>query len=270
MDPETLTCLVINLDNRVERMEFMSKQLEYLGLGYTRIEAIKPAQAMKAKSPSYWDSWERPLRGTECACLMSHQIAWNIIVKSETPMLVLEDDVLLSQHLPEVLANLKSLNGINYLCVEAKPQQKYVCLKQPPLHITDHKLLKLMLGQSGSGAYVLWPSGAELLLHKTTNAAGPADAVIGSCFELQSYQLEPAGAVQLCVAPELGISAPFQYQSDVFDSGISKSYRLKPKFMMRRLKSYIRKGVRVLSSQSVGKQISVNADDFNLSCVRNN
>jgi len=270
MDPETLTCLVINLDNRVERMEFMSKQLESLGLDYTRIEAIKPAQAMKAKSPSYWDSWERPLRGSECACLMSHQIAWNIIVKSETPMLVLEDDVLLSQHLPEVLANLKSLNGINYLCVEAKPQLKYVCLKQPPLHITDHKLIKLILDQRCAGAYVLWPSGAELLLQQTTNAAAPADKVLGICFELQSYQLEPAGAVQLCFAPEFGISAPFQYQSDVFVSMMSKSYRLKPKYMMRRLKSGIRKLVRVLISQSVGKQISVNADDFNLSCVRNN
>ncbi|MCY4447185.1 MAG: glycosyltransferase family 25 protein, partial [Rhodobacteraceae bacterium] len=241
MDPETLTCLVINLDNRVERMEFMSKQLESLGLDYTRIEAIKPAQAMKAKSPSYWDSWERPLRGSECACLMSHQIAWNIIVKSETPMLVLEDDVLLSQHLPEVLANLKSLNGINYLCVEAKPQLKYVCLKQPPLHITDHKLIKLILDQRCAGAYVLWPSGAELLLQQTTNAAAPADKVLGICFELQSYQLEPAGAVQLCFAPEFGISAPFQYQSDVFVSMMSKSYRLKPKYMMRRLKSGIRK-----------------------------
>ena len=39
----------------------------------------------------YYD-WQRPLRKAEVACYFSHRSAWDKVIKSKKPALILEDD----------------------------------------------------------------------------------------------------------------------------------------------------------------------------------
>ena len=71
-----MSCLVINLAVETDRMDFMTKQLETLGLDFERVEAVTAGEAVTARSLKYWNSWERPLKDTECACMLSHFSAW--------------------------------------------------------------------------------------------------------------------------------------------------------------------------------------------------
>jgi len=95
-----LNIYVINLDKRPDRMTFMKGQLDILKLPYTRIAAIDGTGDNDIGYPVEHKRLSKP----EYGCYLSHLACYKALLATNTAhCLVLEDDVLLSSSLYDVL-----------------------------------------------------------------------------------------------------------------------------------------------------------------------
>ena len=98
-----INILVISVATATSRREMQLHQLEQLGLSGEIVDAVTPDDLTAAELGNYRFSWARPLSNGEIACALSHRKAWGIAAKSNSPTLILEDDVLLSDDISDVL-----------------------------------------------------------------------------------------------------------------------------------------------------------------------
>ncbi len=259
--------LIINLDGEKQRMAFQIDQMQRLGLDYKRLPAITVADIPAEEIAEKAAQWERPMRAAEVACLYSHCVAWKMVAKANKPMLILEDDALLSSQVPEILAKLDGYNSADHVTLEARSRKKI--LAHSPQKLTEKSnILRLFQDRTGAAAYILWPRGAEILLQKAAIAAGLADAIIAATYEMSSWQIEPAAAIQLDQCTAYGVGSPLETKSTI-DSRTNQ----KPspdglfsslKFKWRRIKAQLRMGLRQFSSQTkAGRRfVTVEIEDF--------
>lgn len=250
---------VINLSRATERQRFQKAQLAALGLPFERVEAIDANSADLRNEEPIWSTWERPMSRSECACFLSHQQLWQRIARSETPGLVLEDDVLLSSDLPKLLDELEAAKGIDYLTMETRLRKKLLSKKMA----YALPIRQLYLDRSGAAAYVLWPSGAQKLLSRTQDRVGLTDAVLCSSHELVAFQADPPLAIQADVAEVEHVRSPLETRSSV--SRVSSNRRRRHlRFHFRRLRNQIAIGLRRLRYLMAGRHelLHVNPADF--------
>lgn len=196
--------LIINLDRCRERLEFQHRQLRRLGLGFERLRAVAGAELDPEELNRMARQWERPLLPNEVACLKSHQTAWRTIAAGTEPVLVLEDDALLASTTPVVLAALAGRGEFDHVTLETRGRKKL--LGRSSIQLTDTvRATRLYQDRTGAAAYALWPRAAQKLLARSGQSAALADALLANSYELRSYQLEPAGAIQLDQCAAYGI-----------------------------------------------------------------
>ena len=212
-----MKALVINLAKATERMAFQTQQLDTLGIPYQRLPAVSVDDQDEAVYKKYYRSWERPMRHTEVACFFSHKKAWETVVADNSPMLILEDDAYLADNTPCLLQHLSKRNDVDYVNLEVTgSNRKKLVAKQTTLQLCDASLTRLYQGRSGSGGYVLWPSGAQKLLARAKKGnIGLADKFINSSYELRAYQIEPASIIQLDQCKYHGITPPLKAESSI-------------------------------------------------------
>lgn len=257
-----LEAIVINLESAQDRMEVMRAQLTRLGLPFTRLEAVTAARAEGSRSPGYWDTWERPLTDTERACLLSHIAAWQAVVDAGRPCLILEDDAILSGKTPALLAALETSSGPEHVTLEVRSRKKLI--SKSARHILPGlDLRRLYQDRSGAAAYVLWPAGARKLLEDTKYRAGLADAVICRAYNVESYQAEPACAVQMDRCRAYGLVPPIEPKSSI-DGDTPVKPRGGRRFRLRRIAGQIRMGLRALrySQAAHRRDVDLNPADF--------
>ncbi len=194
-DSQAMRVFVINLDSQTDRWNFQKKQLTSRGLACERVIACDKNHPSVSRQDDYWDSWQRPLLDSERACLLSHQGVWEVIAKGQRPCLVLEDDAVLSKDIATTLALISEVRGVEHITLETRSRKKLLSKQSRPLG-EHQRLTRLYLDRTGAAAYVLWPAGAQRLLAESTVKCGLADAIICGSTALQSYQLEPAAAIQ--------------------------------------------------------------------------
>ena len=131
----------------------------------------------------------------ERACFLSHKAAWETVI-SDGPALVVEDDAVLSDIVPELLRNLGGQREIDHLTLEARGRAKLLGLRRIPA-ASAVSMRRLYIDRGGAAAYVLWPSGAQKLLSQSDRGAATVDHLLGSSSDLVSYQTDPACAIQL-------------------------------------------------------------------------
>ena len=261
--------IVINLAAATERMAFQKAQLDALGLPHERLAAIDAESAPGMKPDAYWNTWERPLKNVEKACLMSHRAAWAKVAASGKPALVLEDDAVLSVKAPALLDELARTKGIDLLTLEVRGRKKLVA-RDKSGSLAKLPIRRLYQDRTGAAAYVLWPSGAAKLLKRTEDKAGLADAVICVAYELQAYQADPALALQLDRCARYGIPEPIATRSSIDapkpplapagGSGASPPLA----FRIRRIWAQVRMGLRQLAKAPVAvrRDIVLDPADF--------
>ena len=165
-----ITALVINLDNAKERWTFQEKQLNELGIQYKRWEANSVDTLADDDYEKWANDWQRKLRRTEVACFLSHYRAWWHIAHSDQSFLVLEDDALLSQDLPNILLNISNNLDINYDHITFETRGRKKLLSKQAFELDDNVVLhELFLDKTGAAAYLLTPKGAKYLLSKYVN-----------------------------------------------------------------------------------------------------
>ena len=114
---------VVNLARCTERMERVKARLDTLGVPFERFEAIDEGaldEAEKHRSVStlgWWCCSLRPITRGKIGCALSHLSVYRKMLADDIPYAcVLEDDVILSDHFPDVLARVEAAVD------ETKPQ----------------------------------------------------------------------------------------------------------------------------------------------------
>src|SRR5262245_6279455 len=117
MERQRLQTWVINLDRAPERLQRIGTQLDRLGIAWQRLPAVdaralSPAQRAQLDEPAY-----RRLHGKdpvlgEVGCYLSHlEVMRRFLAGDAEFALVFEDDALLRDSLPAVLAGLQAHAG---------------------------------------------------------------------------------------------------------------------------------------------------------------
>ncbi len=246
-------------------MTFMRSQLRKLDQQYERIEAVTAEDPVVWQNNDYWNTWERPLKATERACVLSHLSVWKRLAAgtSSDPVLILEDDALLSNRLSAVLHAVDLITDIDYLNLEVALRRKLLAASDRYL-IDGIRYLRLYQDRNGTGAYVLWPSGARKLVTEASRAAGLADGIICRTAKLLSYQVEPACAVQISLCSGYGITQPIEFSSSIAaDKSVNTKFR-SLKFRCRRIKGQLSLGLKALrhAHHAVRRDVRLCVNDF--------
>jgi len=258
---------VINLPDAIERRQFQIKQLSRLGLDYEILKATSIHDISDETYIKHYKDWQRPLRNTEVACYFSHRYAWQKIIDTNTPTLILEDDALLSKYVPELLKSFTNKQNVDLINLEVAGRKKFI--SNIGENITcNSKLFRLYQDRNGAAGYILWPSGAKkLLAHESLNGIGLADAHIASCYSIKSYQVEPAAIIQLDQCGNYNLKTP--YIKALFSSTVSQAQNPKGpfSFWIKRLSAQLKLGLhsaKILNRNSSRRNISIRNSDFNV------
>ena len=212
--------IVINTPDATERMDFQRDQFARLQLPFSRLNAYTPRSVSASFMGKDWHGFSGPMTVGERACLLSHCRAWESVA-NEGPALIVEDDALLADAVPELLANVGTLKDTDHISLEVRGRRKLLGLTRiPAAHGVS--LRRLYVDWHGAAAYVLWPGGAELLLRRARRGAATVDWLIGTAFEMRSFQTDPACAVQLDMADhyELGLNVQTVSRTSVGRRGV--------------------------------------------------
>jgi glycosyl transferase family 25 len=257
---------IINLPNAIERRQFQEEQLSKLDLDYEILKATSIDGISDKKYDKHYFDWQRPLRNSEVACYFSHRSAWQKIIDNNIPALILEDDALLSKHTPDILNSISELSHIDLVQLEIRGRKKLIKDHGNKISST-HTLYRLYQDRTGAAGYVLWPSGAKKLLeHESVYGIGLADANIASCYNIKSYQVEPAAIIQLDQCHYYSMHNP--YARDLSKSTVSSTRNPKGSFYFwkKRISAQLKIGlhmVKILSStRSSRRFIRIRSDDF--------
>jgi len=257
---------VINLPGAIERLQFQKKQLSKLGLDYEILEATSIDDISDEIYAKHRHDWQRPLRSTEVACYFSHHSAWQKIIDNNMPALILEDDALLSKYTPELLNAIDKHSHADLIQLETRRRKKII--KKQGSEVTPiHTLYRLYQDRTGAAGYVLWPSGAKRLLeHESVHGIGLVDANIASCYNIKSYQVEPAAIIQLDQCHDYSVHNP--YARDLSKSTVSSARNSKGSFYFwkKRISAQLKIGLHIVkilnSTRSSMRFIKIRSDDF--------
>jgi glycosyl transferase family 25 len=191
-----LQILIISLASQTGRRSYQGRQMERLGLDFRFRDATRPDDIPQDEMTTRIAGWARPLRPTEVACLLSHRSVWKETAAGTSPVLVMEDDAVLSQRTPEILPILVRLGNVDLLNLETFRKKKF--LGRRPTQVLEGygAVFPLYRDRGGAACYLLWPAGAKKLLAYTETFSPLADAAINLAPGMLREQIVPALAVQ--------------------------------------------------------------------------
>lgn len=106
-----LKTFLINLDRRPDRLEYVTKQLDELGIEFERVAAID-GKNCSVEQQRFFDhnrfilECKKKLVAGEIGCALSHRLVWQLMVEQQIPYaLILEDDIKINPQLKSVLSN---------------------------------------------------------------------------------------------------------------------------------------------------------------------
>ena len=254
---------IINLPNEKSRRDFMETQMKVLDIDHILIPAVKVSDISKSDYISDGMGWERPLRKTELACFMSHKRAWNLAALSNTHSLILEDDALLSSSCKEIVNDVIEYTDFDFICLETRFRRKK--LIGPIQKSVKSSFARLYQDRAGAAAYLLSPRGAQKLCERSSHIKpGLADAYISSAYELKSYQIIPALAIQLDQCEIHNLIPPIQTTTSINEDRpkFELSIFVRLSFVIRRILSQLRLASRIVSKILKGsfEEIPIAAD----------
>ena len=256
--------LVINLDSAKDRHDFQTQQLSSYNLDYEFLSATSTKDIKPETYQQHYHDWQRPLKETEVACYYSHRSAWKKVLDDNQPILILEDDALLSKYIVQLLSALEKKQDADLINLENRGRKKFVSKVGRPI-ACNSQLLQLYQDRTGAACYILWPSGAQKLLEcEQKNGIALADAHITACHTLNAYQVEPSAAIQLDYCEHYQIPNPTN--QTLAQSTVSSRFNNKGGwlFWLKRIYHQIKLGWRQLRLLRIAQRryIRINVKDF--------
>lgn len=112
---------LINLESRPDRLAFVGKQLDDLGLPFRRISAVvgselsKQQQTLFDKKRFVLEQKKEPVLG-EIGCAMSHRLIWQQVQDDDLDFaLILEDDISINEQLVDFLNDASNYKNFDFL-----------------------------------------------------------------------------------------------------------------------------------------------------------
>jgi len=238
--------LVISLTNAQDRRAFQTQQLSRYNLDYEFLDALSTKDIDNTTYQAHYQDWQRPMKPTEVACYYSHQSAWNVVLKTQEPALILEDDALLARCITELLSELVQENDVDLINLENRARKKFVSKTGRSIGCNS-ELFRLYQDRTGAAGYILWPSGAKKLIEcEKRQGIALADAHITACYSLKALQIEPAPIIQLDHCEHYQIANPVG--KDASSSSVSSHNNAKGgmSFWLKRIYHQIKLGLRQL------------------------
>lgn len=200
----------INLDRSPDRLAYMTKTLDGLGLDYERVAAVDGRALSESAIAAVYQF--RP--GTQfldpgsIACSLSHRKVWERIVASDDDYaLVLEDDVIFGENARAILADTGWIpDGTELLRLETF-RRHTVRGREPVATAGDRAIYRLHHIHNGTGAYIVSKGAAARLLEHMTRFSYAVDYVLFDphCPEfcgMDILQMAPAICIQSALAPQ--------------------------------------------------------------------
>ncbi len=259
-----MNILIINLPRHADRLAFQREQMERLGLSFQVLNAVDVTTLPDDTFQKLAGTWERPMRKVEVCCFLSHKAAWQSVLDNNQPALILEDDALLANTVPNLLSELSTLTETDIAVLEVRARKKIVG-KCPISTTRNNHLLALFQDRTGSAGYVVWPSGAEKLLAKANSGlVEPSDAFISSLYTLRALQAEPAAIIQLDMCEKYGLPSPMATASSIGAVSRPVIPKTRALFFCRRLLAQLRMARRILSvwHKAERRYITLNQQHF--------
>lgn len=215
---------IISLFNATERRDYQRAQLARLNLPFEFFNAVTINEIDQQEIRIKKDAWERPLMPTEVACFLSHFKLWIRVAKGKDAVLILEDDAILADLLPDFIGHISSLENVDYLSLETRGRKKLIGNVQSLCSTLG--IAPLYQDRTGAAAYVLWPSGAQALVDKCLKkGAALTDAFISSNYQIRSWQAVPALCVQSDMAEYYGLENKLQTHSYIQENDSKSNYK---------------------------------------------
>ena len=259
-----MNILIISLLSAKERRDFQQNQLFQLGLEFEFLNATSIHDLNESIYKQHYKDWQRPLKTTEVACYYSHRRAWDRVIQINKPILILEDDALLSKCVPTLLKDLLSRKDADLINFENRARKKFVSRSGESITCSS-KLLRLYQDRTGAAGYVLWPSGAKKLIQcEEKKGIALADAHITACNNLIAYQVEPSPIIQLDQCKYYNINNPANNTTSTSSVSSIKNPKGNWNFWTKRVYFQIKLGVRQLTliTKSERRYININNKDF--------
>lgn len=187
----SLPVVFINLSKDVERRERMTAQAEQMGLQASRLPAVWWAELPEAEQKRYFNSAQshgryfKPLGNGEKGCYCSHLKAWQQLLDSDAPaMVVFEDDVRLLPELPQALSAIAALTDVtrwDMIKLYGREQEKIA--SQATLVEGSLNLISYQRIPSFAAAYVISREGAKKMLASRIPFDRPVDVDMRFWFE---------------------------------------------------------------------------------------
>ena len=163
-----LNTYVINLAGSDERWETTSARLKELQVPFERFAAVDGREKPHPLFARYDDKLRekyrrRVLSGGELGCFASHFKLWEKCIELDTPIMVMEDDIVISDSFPEALKIAEEhAEDIPYLrfagiTLKGRPHKK---VKQfGSFELTEH-----IRGPAGTQCYFISPKAAKVFI----------------------------------------------------------------------------------------------------------
>jgi glycosyl transferase family 25 len=191
-----LPIFYINMASRPDRRDHVERQLASLGLTGTRVEAVTPSAS---ELPAGF-----PLSAGELGCSRSHQKIWRMMVEQNIgAALILEDDVLLANEVPALLADPALLaGGVEAIQLESRGYTRALVGPGVPTGVPGVSRNRLMSSSLGSAAYIMTLELARRLLVRPDVDRLALDTLLFGwagelCYDARIFQTLPALAIQL-------------------------------------------------------------------------
>lgn len=197
---------LINLDRAANRLAFVARRLDALGLPFVRIAAVDGATLVSADRFTFVAArprdGKRGWRDGQIGCFLSHFDAWQRIATGGAPFgLVLEDDLHVSEKLPALLCDTGWVpEDADVVRLEATGQ--WLALGRPVALASGRSVRRIRSAAWGAGAYLLSKRAAARLIASDPTSQSPVDDFLFNptssplARSLLTYQVVPALAVQ--------------------------------------------------------------------------
>jgi glycosyl transferase family 25 len=259
---QLIKAVVINLDRSVHRLNWFMDNAKKVDLNVLKLSAVD-AQSDSNKSLILSFKGEgSELSDGEIACILSHRLAWKILVDStDSHLIIFEDDVHLSTNISQLLKNFQDISNCDLIKLEtifvpvslSQKNNKSCGNLQIPLMLTRHY---------GSAGYIVSRECALRLLNLTEVCYQPVDSILFDeksvlWKEFDVYQALPALCVQeFFYSKQLNVEVSFG--SDIGQSRKPKRKKtIKTMFSSSRVRKFLRylncvkKGANILSYKKV-------------------
>lgn len=192
----------INLDNRLDRREYMWSEFSRLGIEVERVSAVDGTHPSIAEKVA---SLPVGLRGNRLgtgayACFASHRICWQKLVDSGNACaMVLEDDLIIADSIVNFLTEDWLPPGVDIARLETYDIRIHLGRVKISVGPRRH-LSRLRSTFYGTGCYVISQSAASRLLELTSDFVDEVDRVI---FDVKHPIFSKIAVFQMCPAPAI-------------------------------------------------------------------